>query len=77
MCKTITTNVEVDIDDFSVEEIATHLRYRQITNSERTLLKKAINDASLDTLDNEMKMDVILSNINKFNYNQICCFFEK
>lgn len=91
-------NIDIDLDDFSIDEIIQHLTWEsdKITKTQLNDLKSLTKDVaediseqvlkenilyqkivSLDSSVDKWKMDVILKNLDKFNYLEICEIFEK
>jgi len=80
-----TKSIDYDLDDFDLDEIIEHLSWNsnELTRGQVAKIKSVINDAEeslSDTPSNsmidQMKMEVILQHLDKYDYLQICEMFE-
>lgn len=89
--------VEVDLDDFSTDEIIDHLEnIGDLTQNQTLKLKNIIDDSEEEyselvlienklyqelikhtSLDDQMKIEIILANLHKVSYNEVYNFFKQ
>lgn len=90
--------VDMDLDDFEIDDIIEHLKWnadelnvrqvgkiREITKDcEYEFAQEELDKNELyqklkvfNSLNDVMKLEVIISNLDNFSYNEICKFFEK
>jgi len=80
-----TKSIDYDLDDFDLDEIIEHLSWESdsLSKAQVSKIKEIINDSEeslSDTPSNsmidQMKMEVILQHLDKYDYLQICEMFE-
>lgn len=76
-------NAMIDISQFSTLQLISELRYRDLRNFEIEKLKTILNyDFIPDkynqptSLDEVRKLEVVMENLEKKSYLEICSFFE-
>jgi hypothetical protein len=76
-------DVDYDLDDFDLDEIIDHLSWNseELTKEQVSKIKEIINDSEesitpSNSMINQMKMEVILQHLDKYDYLQICEMFE-
>jgi hypothetical protein len=76
-------DVDYDLDDFDLDEIIDHLSWNseELTKKQVSKIKEIINDSEesitpSNSMINQMKMEVILQHLDKYDYLQICEMFE-
>lgn len=71
------SEIYVDLDDFDTNEIIEHLSWKSSSLSQNQISR--INNiiiSSRNSMIEQMKMEVILQNLDKYDYLQICEIFE-
>jgi hypothetical protein len=76
-------DIDYDLNDFDLDEIIDHLSWNseELTKAQVSKIKEIINDSEesitpSNSMINQMKMEVILQHLDKYDYLQICEMFE-
>jgi hypothetical protein len=76
-------DIDYDLNDFDLDEIIDHLSLNseELTKAQVSKIKEIINDSEesitpSNSMINQMKMEVILQHLDKYDYLQICEMFE-
>ena len=75
---TKSVDVDYDLNDFELNEIIEHLSLESsyLTKAQVRKIKQIVNDSSESSMIDQMKMNVITQNLDKYDYLQICEMFE-
>jgi hypothetical protein len=75
---TKSVDVDYDLNDFELNEIIEHLSLESsyLTEAQVRKIKQIVNDSSESSMIDQMKMNVIAQNLDKYDYLQICEMFE-